>query len=69
MNRKTTVEAIMGELIRRKKVRVLGFGSFRIEEREPYDTVNPATGKPMTVPAHNVVVFRPSRSLKNIINA
>ena len=46
-------------------VKIVGFGKFEIVKKE--EKTQLAFGKEVIVPAHNVVKFRPSDSLKNEI--
>jgi nucleoid DNA-binding protein len=51
------------------KVNIAGLGKFglrKIDEREGY---NPQTGENMTIPAHNKVVFKPYKDLRELVNA
>lgn len=41
-------------------VQIKGFGTFKIHERKEREGRNPATGKPITIPAKDVVKFSPS---------
>jgi DNA-binding protein HU-beta len=45
------------------KVNLSGFGSFRVVERAAQKGRNPQTGQSIVIPAHNVVKFRPARTL------
>ncbi len=48
---------------RGERVTLSGFGSFRVVERAEQKGRNPQTGQAMTIPAHNVVKFRPGKTL------
>ena len=48
---------------RGERVTLSGFGSFRVVERAEQKGRNPQTGQPLTIPAHNVVKFRPGKRL------
>ncbi len=48
---------------RGERVTLSGFGSFRVVERAEQRGRNPQTGQAMTIPAHNVVKFRPGKKL------
>ncbi len=52
-----------------EKVEIRGFGSFRTRQRQPRIGRNPKTGARVEVPAKTVAYFRPSKVLKEIINA
>jgi integration host factor subunit beta len=67
------VDSILGSivrsLVREDKVEVRGFGSFRTRQRGPRVGRNPKTGAPVEVPAKKIFYFKPSKELKNIVNA
>ncbi|HWG38680.1 MAG TPA: HU family DNA-binding protein, partial [Terriglobales bacterium] len=46
-----------------------GFGSFRIRQRDARMGRNPKTGAPVAVPARKVAYFKPSKELRDGINA
>ncbi len=46
-----------------ERVTLSGFGSFRVVERASQKGRNPATGQSIIIPAHNVVKFRPAKTL------
>jgi DNA-binding protein HU-beta len=46
-----------------ERVTLSGFGSFSVKERAEQRGRNPQTGKSITIPAHNVVKFRPGKHL------
>ncbi len=50
-------------------VKIAGFGSFELVQRPAREGVNPAdpTMK-ITIPASNAVKFKPSKTLKDIVN-
>ena len=54
-----------GAMERGERVTLAGFGSFRVVERAEQRGRNPQTGQPITIPAHNVVKFRPGKNLCN----
>ena len=56
-------------LARGENVQLIGFGSFVVNERGERKGRNPKTGESITINAHNVVGFKPSSRLKNIVNA
>lgn len=49
-------------------VKVVGFGRFQLRDRAARQSVHPATGAPLQLEARRVVVFRPSRALKERID-
>lgn len=51
-----------------EKVQLVGFGSWRRTRRKARTGRNPQTGKPLTIPAKNVVKFHTGQHLYDIIN-
>jgi DNA-binding protein HU-beta len=59
-----SVLAHMADAMKRgERVTLAGFGSFRVMERAEQKGRNPQTGQAITIPAHNVVKFRPGKKL------
>ncbi|PHR24641.1 MAG: DNA-binding protein [Desulfotalea sp.] len=46
-----------------ERVTLSGFGSFKVVERAAQKGRNPQTGQTITIPAHNVVKFKPGKHL------
>lgn len=44
------------------------FGTFTVKHRKAREGRNPRTKEPITIPASNTVNFKPSPSLKDLIN-
>jgi len=42
-----------------------GFGSFHVAERAEQKGRNPQTGESISIPAHNVVKFKPGKKLRS----
>jgi integration host factor subunit beta len=67
------VEAIFDSIVRAirggDKIEIRGLGSFRTRERKPRVGRNPKTGVPVEVPAKRVPYFKPSKELKDLVNA
>ena len=51
------------------KVEIRGFGSFRTRQRQARVGRNPKTGTRVEVPAKKIHYFKPSRELKDAVNA
>lgn len=49
-------------------VAISGFGAFEVSRRADRVNVNIATGAPVKVKAHNAVVFRAGKPLKEAVN-
>ncbi len=67
------VEAIFDSIVRalrgNEKIEIRGFGSFRTRKRQPRTGRNPKTGEKVAVPAKTIPYFKPSKELKDLINA
>ncbi|MEZ2348593.1 HU family DNA-binding protein [Terriglobus sp. RCC_193] len=59
------IDAIRGD----EKVEIRGFGSFRIRQRNARIGRNPKTGDKVEVPAKRVPYFKPSKELRDLVNA
>ncbi len=49
---------------KRKKVQIIGFGTFFARDRAPRKGVNPQTGAEITIPKKVVPGFKPGKNLK-----
>ncbi|RMH51135.1 MAG: HU family DNA-binding protein [Zetaproteobacteria bacterium] len=49
-------------------VRLKGFGKFTMQERKAHTGRNPRTGEKMTIPARNVLRFKPFQAVKEQLN-
>src|SRR5450631_3227262 len=67
------VEAIFDSVVRSlrnsDKIEIRGFGSFRTRQRQPRVGRNPKTGARVDVPAKRIPYFKPSKELKDLVNA
>jgi integration host factor subunit beta len=67
------VETIMDSMVRARrssdKIEIRGVGSFRTRERRSRVGRNPKTGARVEVPPKRVPYFKPSKELKDLINA
>src|SRR4030088_569370 len=67
------VEAIFDSVVRAlrsgDKIEIRGFGSFRTRQRQPRVGRNPKTGTRVEVPAKKIPYFKPSKELKDLVNA
>lgn len=64
------LEAVQESLVNQEKVQLVGFGSFDtkfVAERTGVNPQNPE--EKITIPARNKVSFKPSKTLKETINA
>jgi len=59
---------ILDELIQNKKVKIPNFGSFILRNKKRRVGRNPKTLEKKMITERNVVLFRPSKELKNKLN-
>ena len=65
----TLFEAVIGALKSGDKIEIRGFGSFRTRQRNARTGRNPKTGSKVDVPAKRVPFFKPSKELRDQVNA
>ena len=65
----TLFESVIGALRSGDKIEIRGFGSFRTRQRKPRMGRNPKTGEKVEVPAKKIPFFKPSKELKDLVNA
>ena len=65
----TVFESVVHALRASDKVEIRGFGSFRNRQRKARIGRNPKTGERVEVPPKKVPYFKPSKELKDLINA
>ena len=67
------VEAIFDNIVRAlrgaDKIEIRGFGSFRTRQRQSRVGRNPKTGARVEVPAKTIPYFKPSKELREVVNA
>ena len=59
---------ILNELKKNKKIKISNFGTFTIRFKKSRIGRNPKTLKQTIISDRNVVLFKPSKDLKNFIN-
>ena len=62
-----TLDAITAALAEGEEVRLVGFGTFEVKEREARIGRNPATKEEIQIPATKVPAFKPGKLLKEIV--
>ena len=62
------VDTVSGALSNKQGVRLIGFGSFKVNHRKARKGRNPQNGKAITISARNVPAFKAGTGLKNIVN-
>ena len=65
----TIFENIVKSLQGGDKIEIRGFGSFRTRQRNARIGRNPKTGARVDVPAKKIPFFKPSKELKDLVNA
>jgi integration host factor subunit beta len=65
----TIFDSIVGSLHRGEKIEIRGFGSFRTRQRQPRVGRNPKTGTRVEVPSKRIPYFKPSKELRDLVNA
>jgi nucleoid DNA-binding protein len=58
------VELVSSNLKQGNRVKLPGFGTFKVRERKARTAINPKTGEKITVPATRVPKFTPAKELK-----
>lgn len=62
------MESVSETLAKGEDISLVGFGSFRVQERNERNGRNPHTGKPMKIAAKKVVRFRAGAELTTKCN-
>lgn len=62
-------DSVVNSLRAGDKIEIRGFGSFRTRQRKPRVGRNPKTGDRVEVPAKKIPFFKPSKELKDLVNA
>ena len=58
-----TIDEITRTLVTHGRIELRNFGVFEVRRTTPRKARNPRTGEPVSVPAHNVVSFKPGREM------
>jgi integration host factor subunit beta len=64
----TIFESMAQALRRAERIEIRGFGSFQIKIHPAHEGRNPATGKPMPIPARRRPFFKASKELRELVN-
>ena len=62
------LESMQKGLIKGKRITLVGFGTFAINNRKAREGRNPQTKKAIQIPAAKVVKFKSGKDLKNAVN-
>ncbi len=60
---------ILEELIKNKKVKISKFGTFALKNKKSRVGRNPKTLEKKNISERNVIIFKPSKELKNYVNS
>ena len=66
---KAFTDVIAAELVKGEKVQLVGFGPFKVSEREAREGRNPLTGEKITIAASKNPKFKAGKALKDMVNA
>jgi len=61
-------EIIKENLARGEKIKISGFGSFTVKEKQAQKGRNPQTGDEIEIGARRVLTFKPSQVLRKALN-
>ncbi|MDR3148927.1 MAG: HU family DNA-binding protein [Oscillospiraceae bacterium] len=61
------IEAVTESLKAKKKVQLIGFGTFSVKHRNARKGRNPSTGKEITIKAADVAHFSASKKLNDLL--
>lgn len=61
------VEVVSENLEKEEVIKIMGFGTFKVQERAARKGVNPQTGKKLKIPAKKVPKFVPGKELKEMV--
>jgi integration host factor subunit alpha len=64
----TVLETIKKTLEKAETVKITGFGSFIVKEKNSRKGRNPQTGEPITITARKILTFKPSTLLRQAVN-
>ena len=64
----TIFESMAQALRRGERIEIRGFGSLQIKIHPAHDGRNPATGKPMPIPARRRPFFKAGKELRELVN-
>ena len=61
---------LMKEILEKgEKIKISGFGNFAVKEKKARKGRNPQTGEEIEIAPRRVLTFRPSQTLKKLLNA
>jgi DNA-binding protein HU-beta len=63
------IKVICDTLKKGDKISLVGFGSYEVRKRKARIGVNPQTKEELKIPAKKVAVFRPGKTLKELVDS
>ncbi len=64
-----TLDAIIHTLVTEGRIELRNFGVFEVKRRAPRKARNPRTGDKVSVPAKNVVTFKPGKEMEKLVRS
>lgn len=61
-------DLIKDQLVKGENINIVGLGTFRIGDRKARKGIKPSTGEVIEIAPRRVVTFKPSPSLKKLVN-
>ena len=65
---KAFIDTVTEELVNGGDVRLVGFGTFEVRNREARTGKNPRTGEAIQIAASKVPAFKAGKALKDVVN-
>lgn len=62
------IDSVREEVAGKKKVQIIGFGTFDYKKRAARKGKNPQTGAEINIPASTVPVFKAGKGFKEMVN-
>lgn len=62
-----TLDGIIETLVSEGRIELRNFGVFEVKRRAPRKARNPRTGDKVSVPAKNVVTFKPGKEMEELV--
>jgi nucleoid DNA-binding protein len=62
-----TLDGIIQTLVTEGRIELRNFGVFEVKRRAPRKARNPRTGDKVSVPAKNVVTFKPGKEMEELV--
>ncbi len=63
------LDCVKEALTRGEKVSLVGFGTFLVKNKNSRNGRNPRTGEQISIPEKKVVVFKPGKSFRDVVNS